>query len=151
MPIRGISEVNSEFARVLKHELTHSFISQMTRGRCPTWLNEGVAQMMEPRSMAAEGRNLAMLYGAERNIPLNQLEGSFVKFSAMEATLAYAQSLAAVEYIRDTYGMGDVATVLRRIGEGQSTESALRSTIHSGYAQLEQELSTFLRKSYGGG
>lgn len=150
LPIHGITAVDTNLSRVLKHELTHSFINQMTRGRCPTWLNEGVAQLMEPRSSAPEGRKLAVLFGTQRNIPLNELEGSFLRFSNEEAVVAYAQSLAAVEYIRDTYGVSDVAQVLKRIGEGQSTESALRSTIHSGYAQLEQELTRHLQRTYGG-
>jgi hypothetical protein len=149
LPINGVTAVDTNLSRVLKHELTHSFINQMTRGRCPTWLNEGTAQLMEPRSSAAEGRKLALLYGSQRNIPLNELEGSFLRFSPEEAVLAYAQSLTAAEYIRDTYGMSDLAQVLKRIGEGQSTESALRSTIHSGYAQFEQELARHLQRSFG--
>ena len=149
LPINGVEVVDTTFSRVLKHELAHSFINQMTRGRCPTWLNEGIAQLMEPRSAAPEGRKLAALYGTQRNIPLNQLEGSFLRFSPEEAAVAYAQSLIAAEYIRDTYGLSDLAQVLKRIGEGQSTESALRSTIQSGYAQFELELTRHLRRSYG--
>lgn len=150
MPINGITEVDTQFSRILKHELAHSFVNQLTKGRCPTWLNEGVAQLMEPRSAGPEGRRLAELYGAQRNIPLNELESSFQRFSMEEAVVAYAQSLVAVEYIRDTYGISDVAQVLKRIGDGQSTESALRATIRSGYAQLEQELTRHLRRIYGG-
>jgi hypothetical protein len=94
--------------------------------------------------------DLTALYIAQRNIPLNQLEGSFAGFSAEQAVLAYLESLLSVEYIRDTYGLGDVALILKRIGEGQSTESAMRSTIHSGYSQFEQELTTHLKQAYGG-
>ena len=61
----------------------------------------------------------------------------------------YAESLAAVEYIRSAYGMPDVARILQRIGEGQSVESALRSTIHGGYADLEKEIAAYLKKNYG--
>ena len=150
MPISGLTSVTAELSRVLKHELTHSFISQISKGRCPTWFNEGVAQLEEPRSSASDARRLASLYSAHLNIPLNQLETSFLKFSSAEATVAYTQSLFAVEYIRDTYGMSDVAAILRKMGEGQSTETALRSTIHSGYGQFEQELTNYLRKNYGG-
>ncbi len=150
LPISGVTAVDSELARVLKHELTHSFITQLSRGRCPLWLHEGVAQIMEPKSSSAEGRSLAALYAAGGNIPLNLLEKSFVHFSVEEAALAYEESLASVEYIRDTYGMADVAMILKRIGEGQSTEASMRSTIHSGYSQLEQGLALHLKQIYGG-
>lgn len=149
MPINGLTGMTADLSRVLKHELTHSFISAIAKGRCPTWLNEGIAQIEEPRSARSQGSRLASLYGSQHNIPLNELEASFTRFNSAEANVAYVQSLAAVEYIRDTYGMSDLAAILKRLGEGQSTESALRSTIHSGYGQLEQELTTFLKRSYG--
>lgn len=150
MPISGLSAITPEVSRALKHELTHSFISAITKGRCPTWLNEGVAQLEEPRSARAQGSRLASLYVSQHNIPLNELEGAFTKFSSDEAQIAYAQSLIAIEYIRDTYGMSALADILKRLGEGQSVESALRSTIHSGYGQFETELTAYLKRNYGG-
>ena len=149
IPIQGITSVDTEFLRILKHELTHSFINQMTRGRCPTWLNEGVAQMEEPRSVGSEAHQLALIYRANRNVPLNQLEGGFTSYSGIAASMAYLESLAAVEYIRDIYSMSSVSMVLKRIGEGMSTEAALRAAIHSGYAALDQELGARLVRSYG--
>jgi tetratricopeptide (TPR) repeat protein len=149
IPVSGVESITPEFSRVLKHELTHSFINQLSRGRCPAWLHEGIAQLLEPRSSVHDGHRLAQLYGGQVNLPLNQLEGSFARFSTPEAVLGYAESLVTVEYIRDTYGMADLALVLRRIGEGSSTEAALRGTIHSGYAQLEQEIARYLKRAYG--
>jgi len=149
IPIQGLSSVNSELSKTLKHELAHSFINQLTRGRCPTWLNEGVAQLLEPRSTISDGHELALVYAAGKNVPLNQLEGSFTSYSGMAATVAYAESLAAVEHIRDVYGMSTVSGILKRIGEGSSTEAALRAEIHSGYDGLEQELTARLKQRYG--
>src|SRR5262249_15555788 len=140
IPIDGLDSVTPELSRVLKHELAHSFINQITRGRCPQWLNEGVAQIVEPRSSARHGRRLAQLYVGQHQLPLNTLDGSWIGFTDYEALLAYHQSLAAVEYIRDTYGMSDVQRIPQRIGQGSSTEAALRTTIHSGYAELETEI-----------
>src|SRR5208283_2054220 len=115
LPISGVQTVTPELARVLKHELTHSFVSQMSSSRCPTWLNEGIAQIEEGRSSAAHGRQLAQLFAGGNEIPFNMLEGSFMSFSAPEATAAYAESLAAAEYLRDVYGMGDIARILERL------------------------------------
>jgi hypothetical protein len=149
IPIQGLSSVGAELSKTLKHELAHSFINQLTRGRCPTWLNEGVAQLLEPRSTLADGHELALIYGAGKNVPLNQLEGGFTSYSGISATIAYVESLAAVEHIRDVYGMSSVSGIMRRIGEGMSTEAALRAEIHSGYDGLAQELSASLKQRYG--
>jgi tetratricopeptide (TPR) repeat protein len=149
IPISGLNSMTSELARVLKHELAHSFINQLSAGRCPPWLHEGIAQLLEPKSLGSDGRQLAQLFKAQRNIPLNALEGSFMRFSGVEAYVAYAESLAAASYINDAYGMGDLQRILRRLSEGSSSEAALRATIHSDYGQLESEIGKYLGDKYG--
>lgn len=149
IPISGLNSVTSELAHVLKHELAHSFITQLSAGRCPPWLHEGIAQYLEPKSLGSDGRQLAVLFKAQRNIPLNALEGSFMQFSGAQAYVAYAESLAAVTFITDSYGMSDIQRILQRIGQGNSTEAALRTTIHSDYGQLESDLTKYLGDKYG--
>jgi hypothetical protein len=138
-----------ELARVLRHELTHTFINQLSAGRCPTWLHEGIAQFFEPKSLSGDGRQLAQLFKTQSNIPLNALEGSFLRFSGPQAYLAYAESLAAVSYINDSSGMGDIQRILQLLSQGSSTEAALRATIHSDYGQLESEVGKYLSDKYG--
>jgi len=149
IPISGLSSLTPELAHVLKHELAHSFITQLSASRCPPWLHEGIAQFLEPKSLAGEGHQLALLFKSQHNIPLNILEGSFLQFSGAEAYVAYAESLAAVSYINDSYGMSDVQRILQRISQGSFTEAALRATIHSDYGQLESDLSRYLTDKYG--
>jgi len=149
IPISGVASVTPELARVLKHELTHSFVSQMSGNRCPTWLNEGIAQLEEGKSSAPSGRQLAQLFAAGKEIPLNMLEGNFMDFSAPEANVAYAESLAAVEYLRDAYGMSEIARILELLSQGSSAEAALRATVHSDYGQLQDEITSSLREKYG--
>jgi hypothetical protein len=148
LPVSGLTAVDSNLSRVLKHELTHSFISLITNNRAPNWLHEGVAQLEEPRSIVRDGVRLSQLYNAGQNIPLNQLEVPFVRFSSAEATVAYAQSLASAEFIREVYGMSSITFMLKRLGEGQSTEAALRAAVHSGYADFDRELALWLKKTY---
>ncbi len=149
IPISGLSSVTPELARVLKHELAHSFIAQLSGGRCPPWLHEGIAQFLEPKSLGGEGHQLSLLFQQQQNIPLNALEGSFLGFSGAQAYVAYAESLAAVSYINDSYGMSDIQRILERISQGSSTEAALRATIHSDYGQLETDLAHYLADKYG--
>src|SRR5580704_10804307 len=149
IPISGLSSMTPELAHVLKHELAHSFITQLSGGRCPPWLHEGIAQFLEPKSLGGDGHQLSMLYKAQRNLPLNALEGSFQNFSGAQAYVAYAESLAAVSYINDSYGMSDIQRILERLGQGNSTEAALRATIHSDYGQLETDIARYLADKYG--
>jgi tetratricopeptide (TPR) repeat protein len=149
IPINGMSSVTPELSRVLKHELAHSFINQLSGGRCPQWLNEGIAQALEPKSLSSRGRRLAQLFKAQQEIPFNALEGSFMRFSPMEAILAYDESLAAVQFIIDTKGTSDLQRILQRLAEGSSTETALRAAIHDDYGQLQGEVGKYLKDKYG--
>jgi len=149
IPISGLNAITPELARVLRHELAHSFINQLSGGRCPPWLHEGIAQLLEPKSLGSNGRQLAHLFKSQRNIPLNVLEGSFLNFSGGQVSLAYAESLATVCYINDSYGMGDIQRILQLLSQGSSTEAALRATIHSDYGALESEVGKYLSDKYG--
>jgi hypothetical protein len=149
IPVSGLSSMTPELARVLKHELAHSFITQLSGGRCPPWLHEGIAQFLEPKTLGGVGRQLAQLFKAQQNIPLNALEASFTRLSGSQAYLAYAESLAAVSYINDTYGMSDIQRILQMLGQGSSTEAALRATLHSDYGQLETDVAKYLSDKYG--
>lgn len=149
IPVSGLTTVTSELARVLKHELSHAFIAKLSGGRCPQWLNEGIAQFLEPRNLGGYGHELALLFKAQQEIPLNALESGFTRFSGVKASIAYAESLAAVSYINDSYGLSDVQRILELLSQGNSPEGALRTTIHSDYGQLESDLARYLADKYG--
>ncbi len=148
VPVEGVNAVTPEMARVLKHELAHSFINYISGGRCPQWLHEGIAQALEPKSLS-NGRRLAELFQTQHEIPFNALEGSFMRFSPLEAALAYDESLAAAQYISDTYGMSDLQQILQKLAQGSSTEAAIRATIHSDYGELQTEVGKYLIGKYG--
>jgi hypothetical protein len=149
IPISGLTGMTPALNRVLRHELTHSFIAQITHGNVPTWLNEGIAQLEEPASTTRIGARLAAVYSSGNQVRLNQLDHSFMGYTTPEAMVAYAEALAAAECIRNKYGMSDLARILERLGEGEPIENALRDTIHSGYAQFETELAEYLKHEYG--
>lgn len=144
IPIGGIDSMNSDLARVLKHELTHSFIRSIAAGRCPTWLNEGLAQMMEPRSAGFFAQQLAPLFEARKAIPFSVLEGSFTRFSPMQAEFAYDESLAATEYLRTRYGMNEILQILQSIGSGVEPQEALRRNTGIDYTVLQDRVGDYL-------
>jgi Tfp pilus assembly protein PilF len=144
IPIQGITRMTTELQHVLKHELTHSFVRFMVGDRCPSWLNEGLAQLMEPRSASPYAIVLARLFEQHKQIPFAALEHPFNDLSETQAKGAYAESLSALEYLRSRYGMDGVLHILRRVGSGEAPESALRAVTSSDYAGLEKGLGAYL-------
>ena len=159
VPVQGLAGVDSELSRVLKHELTHSFIAQKTRSACmglaasctihaPAWIQEGLAQWMEGQRSREDAAVLLQIYNDNKAIPLSRLEGSWLNMSGDTARYAYAWALANIEYIVQADGMGDIERILDRIGAGMATETALRDVLHSGYDDLMQSAAEYLRKTY---
>jgi tetratricopeptide (TPR) repeat protein len=150
VPVQGLTELTPELSRVLKHELTHSFVKQKTHSRAPTWVQEGLAQWMEGKRSGENAAVLLQIYGAKQAIPLDVLEASWMRLSPDAAAYAYAWALANIEYIVQNGTMVDVERILDRIAAGSPTEQAVREVLHSDYEDLMQSTAQYLRKTYGG-
>ncbi len=149
IPVQGLDSVNQDLSRVLKHELTHSFIHQMTLGHCPTWLNEGLAQWEEGRRSAENARPLIAAFDRGSFTPLDRLEGSWLQFPAPVAGFAYAWALAAVESIMARSGPLTMNRLLANLSTASSSEIALREVIQIDYAELDKQTADYLRQTYG--
>jgi tetratricopeptide (TPR) repeat protein len=148
VPVQGLTSLTPELSRVLKHELTHSFIQQKTHSRAPTWVQEGIAQWMEGQRSKDNAAVLVQVYDEKQAMTLGQLESSWMQLSGPIAQYAYAWALGNVEYIVQADGMGDIERILNRIAEGSSTEEAVREVLHANYDDLAQATVVYLRKTY---
>jgi hypothetical protein len=148
VPISGLSVMTPELARVLKHELTHSFVRQITVGHCPTWFNEGLAQLEEGVSTAVPGAQLARAFAAGKTPSFESLEGPFVRLPENQVSLAYAKSLAAVEYLRETYGMGEIRRMLKLMPSSDFS-TLLENELRLTYSAFEDEVANYIVKKYG--
>ena len=149
VPVSGLSAVTPELARVLKHELTHSFVYQATLGRCPVWFNEGLAQLEEgPRGSSMDAL-LARALASGRSLPFDSLETSFLNLPKERIGMAYLKSLAAIEYLRDTFGMAEIRRLLKLIPTQPDFSALLESETRLDYPQLEQNLAAYMAKRAG--
>jgi tetratricopeptide (TPR) repeat protein len=149
VPLSGLTQVNVELARVLKHELTHSFIRQITVGRCPTWFNEGLAQLEEGATTAAMGSQLARAVATGSLPSFPSLEGPFLNMPQDQAVLVYAKSLAALEYLRNTFDMAEIRSLLKAMPSQPDFAVLLQVELRLSYAAFEQEVANYIVRKYG--
>jgi len=148
IPVQGLSSVTPELSRVLRHELTHSFIQQKTRGKAPTWIQEGLAQWMEGKR---SGANAAMLIRMAASAPeqvMAHFEGDWMKMPNDVVGVAYAWALANTEYILRAGGMTDLDRILDRLATGETPEAATKAVTRSDFASLTSDTLDYLRKTY---
>ena len=149
VPVSGLTQVNVELARVLKHELTHSFVRQITMGRCPIWFNEGLAQLEEGATTATMGSQLARAVATGRLPSLPSLEGPFLNMPQDQVALAYAKSLAALEYLRTTFDMVEIRNLLKAMPSQPDFGVLLQDELRLSYPAFEQEVANYIVKKYG--
>lgn len=138
LPVRGLeSDDDLQLARVARHELAHAVVHKLSGGRCPVWLNEGIAVWAEELE---EGERLNWANERLSEHPLfrfSALEGSFTAFKATDAEAAYAQSYLAVRQLVDRYGARSLRDLLQAL-RTQPLEQAFSSALRDNFNLFEQ-------------
>jgi tetratricopeptide (TPR) repeat protein len=137
IPVEGLTEMTPKLRRVLRHELTHSFINAMTSGNCPSWFHEGVAQLHEGSERLDPYPRVRAASAEGGLLPLWSLEGPLLNYSKDKALLAYAESLAATEYLEARKGRSALLRILQLLGERHTMNDALKKVIGLDYQELQ--------------
>lgn len=138
IPIGGIEQETPGLRRLLYHEYTHAVVRSIT-ARVPTWLNEGLAQYFEGKTVSADQQELLRRIAQAEKIPsLAQLEGSFMGLSGNQAALAYLFSLSAVRYMIDQFGMYRVTMALDELAIGANTGQAIERGVMLSYEEFDR-------------
>jgi tetratricopeptide (TPR) repeat protein len=136
IPIAGLtSALSPELDQTLIHELTHSFVADISGGIAPRELHEGTAQYME-------GRRIAQL-DAERLRALadGRMRGSVGGF--------YFSSLWLVEDLVAQRGTGGLNDLLRSMSTTGNVDQAFRNVYGSDFAALQRQAAERLKQRYG--
>jgi tetratricopeptide (TPR) repeat protein len=129
-PRRGASMTGPfDWARVLRHELTHTVTLGATDNRIPHWFTEGLAVRQEgaPRSLRWM-ELLSRTVRQDRLIKLGDLDWSFIRpRRADERELAYAESEWIVEFLVAQYGHSSIKRMLALFKEGKLQPDVIRA------------------------
>jgi tetratricopeptide (TPR) repeat protein len=140
LPVRGLDHGSELLDRTVRHEYAHAVVSQLTRGRCPVWLNEGVAIWAEEQT---DGERLEWAQRAisdQELFHLSQLTGAFTDLPPSRVPVAYAQSYLAVRALLDAEGAYRVRALLSAIGDGMNAVAAFESVMLRSLADFEGDL-----------
>lgn len=130
LPFGNLKEITPIMRGVLYHEYTHVVIFELTRGNCPLWFNEGIAEMFGRmqynRPMPEFGRAARRKTFAD----FRKLESGFNSLSTADAALAYQQSYALVNYMVTTYGWHRIKQILTALGKGMNFDEAVIASLN---------------------
>lgn len=124
-----------EVEAVLSHELAHAFIREISGGRAPGWLHEGLAQWCSGRRIPRADFRRELGSGHPRS--LGDMEGNLaIPFDPDSARANYAEALGIVEYLVATRGEGSIFCLVRDLGAGEELAPAIRRESGMTSAQL---------------
>jgi len=127
LPLAGLQRLDIRAQRVLQHELTHAVVHSKTRGNCPRWLQEGLAQRAEGKAIPQEELHRI----ARRLDSRHPVDWSGRNFS-------YSVALSQTRYLESGRGFDDLVYLLELLGGGLGTDEALTRVYGDDYAALSR-------------
>jgi tetratricopeptide (TPR) repeat protein len=125
VPLGGLSRLDPRARGVLSHELTHAVIHSKTRGNCPRWLHEGLAQIAEGKKQLRSEREQIVRHLA-----------SVEPEDWDSAGFSYPLALSLTRYLESRQGFDALVYVLQQLGDGADISAALLQVYGQDYAGL---------------
>ena len=149
IPSKGFEDKLDALKRILTHEYVHAVVYQIiqdgTHGKkgrtavqVPTWLNEGIAEYLEVARVGDDvNRRIKERIKQGVFIKLNVLHRSFMGLDGIQAGIAYEESLSAVSFLIQEYGMWRFKMLLDDLATKGTIEEAFSSAILISYDQFQ--------------
>jgi Tfp pilus assembly protein PilF len=129
LPFGTVTEITPPLRAILFHEYAHVVVFDLTRGNCPVWLNEGIAEIFGRKQL---NRDMETAHGTATKggiVDFRKLEASFSALSSQQASAAYQQSYDLVNYLVEVHGWHRVKEILGYLGKGMNISSAIATTL----------------------
>ncbi|HKC99483.1 MAG TPA: tetratricopeptide repeat protein [Methylomirabilota bacterium] len=132
LPVGRVRPPVQELERLARHEYAHAAIHDLTRGRAPRWLHEGLAQ-------ALEGAPADQILRAPAGLTLAGVEALAADSDPVRARAGYDIALWIVRDLLDRGGMVPVRELLARLGAGETMAEAMPRVYGLRLTELESQ------------
>ena len=132
LPVGRVRPPAQELARLARHEYAHAAIHDLTRGRAPRWLHEGLAQ-------ALEGAAADPILRAPAGLTLAGVEALAADSDPARARVGYDIALWIVRDLLDRGGMEPLHELLARLGAGDTIAEAMPRVYGLRLTELESQ------------
>lgn len=146
--VEAHSLVQGDGQVTLRHELVHVALGQLGRG-WPRWFQEGMAQQLtgERRFRVEHFTVLTRAVTQDRVFRFEDLSEGFPRYPD-DVAIAYAQSVAFVDFLRERHGGRAFRVLLDRVAAGDAFEKAFGVAFHSPLSVEEQAFREELPRRY---
>jgi tetratricopeptide (TPR) repeat protein len=136
LPLEAGSEPSEALFGLLRHELAHAYLREISGRRAPSWLQEGLAQYVGGRRV-----DPAFVEPFLSNMPADFLENSEGFFRQRtdreQARAAYALSLSFIQFLSARGGPGSVVCLAEELGQGRTLRESFLDLYRDTPASIE--------------
>jgi len=132
LPVGRVQPQADELERLAVHEYAHAAIHDLTRGRAPRWLHEGLAQ-------ALEGAASDPILRAPAGLTLAGVEALAGDSDPLRARAGYDIALWIVRDLLDRGGIEPLRELLARLGAGETMAEAMPRVYGLRLTELESQ------------
>ncbi|MDR1615545.1 MAG: hypothetical protein LBR98_00775 [Syntrophomonadaceae bacterium] len=119
----------------LVHELAHLWVDDMTRGNCPRWWTEGIAQYAE-RELT--GFIFGNPFTEKREFTYYTLAELENAFDNLDKSIAYWESLRFVDFMVQKYGAGCMFAIMKALRRNGKIFQAIEEVTDMKYNVFQQ-------------
>ena len=146
LPLKVGSLSGDRLQAILWHEYTHAVVHDLSRGGCPIWLQEGLAQTQESRVAAVEVDRVQTAL-EEGKLPAWDPLWSESSYDEASMSLNYQTSFSIAQYLVRRWSWREMTQLLERLGQGYPMRDALRAQYRTDPAVIEKEWRAWLRRN----
>lgn len=132
LPLEPTLPAPAALERLAVHEYAHAAIHQLSRGRAPRWLHEGLAQVLE-------GATADPLLRVPGGLTLTGLEALITDPDPRRARVGYDVALWVTHDLVDRGGFETARQLLERLGAGDSLAIAMARVYGVRLTELESQ------------
>ena len=147
LPLIGADYTPDHIRGIVWHEYTHLLVEDISKGRAPMWLNEGLAYYEGFKYME---RRMAILKAAadkNRLIPLDSLDMALrTTDDQQQYWLACEEAYTLGAYMMKRYNKYTIREILKAMGEGETFEAVIKRKFNVSMKEFEKRWLTELNK-----
>jgi len=139
LPLIGADYTPDHIRGLVWHEYTHLLVEDLSRGKVPLWLNEGLAYYEGYRYMEKHFGSLKSAVAKGRLIPFGDLDKALEdNTDEKKYWLACQEVYTLANYMMKRYNKYTIREILKAFGGGETFESVMRSKFNVSMMEFEK-------------
>lgn len=140
----GVIASFDDLKSTITHEYLHLLLHKITRGKIPTWLNEGVAEFFSEGDISPTQKKLLQETLLQNELfPFEDLQDNW-KLSGKKLSLAYLQSRSLISFLVKEFGIKKLTEIIHLLSCDKTVNTALFLSLGMDFNQLQNRWRGYL-------